>query len=245
VGRFDNTKENYKAAWRYVWKVFKREGALPWVRFVWSTVFPYSWGYPGDRYVRYVGLTVLNFGANRKWREPGPLIAKKVGASLKITKRPIIITELATDYLGGDKAQWLRQATSSYRSTPRSGPSCISIRTSRIASLVSRTGAWSSRTTARPSGCTRRSPRTVASRAPSRRRSHPCYPATRLDCRGDAPAWSTSSRTDRASANQVREALEVLATTGTIKKVVAERVFGFITAADTKEYFFHRNSLDS
>ena len=34
-------------------------------------------------------------------------------------------------------------------------------------------------------------------------------------------------------------------TTGTIKKVVAERGFGFITAADAKEYFFHRNSLDS
>ena len=33
--------------------------------------------------------------------------------------------------------------------------------------------------------------------------------------------------------------------TGTIKKVVADRGFGFITAADTKEYFFHRNSLDS
>jgi CspA family cold shock protein len=34
-------------------------------------------------------------------------------------------------------------------------------------------------------------------------------------------------------------------TTGTIKKVVAERGFGFITAADMKEYFFHRNSLDA
>ena len=33
--------------------------------------------------------------------------------------------------------------------------------------------------------------------------------------------------------------------TGTIKKVVAERGFGFITATDEKEYFFHRNSLDS
>jgi CspA family cold shock protein len=33
--------------------------------------------------------------------------------------------------------------------------------------------------------------------------------------------------------------------TGTIKKVVAERGFGFISASDTKEYFFHRNSLDS
>ena len=34
-------------------------------------------------------------------------------------------------------------------------------------------------------------------------------------------------------------------TTGTIKKVVADRGFGFITATDEKEYFFHRNSLDS
>jgi cold shock protein len=39
--------------------------------------------------------------------------------------------------------------------------------------------------------------------------------------------------------------LEVTVTTGTIKKVVADRGFGFITAEDEKEYFFHRNSLDS
>ncbi len=34
-------------------------------------------------------------------------------------------------------------------------------------------------------------------------------------------------------------------TTGTIKKVVADRGFGFIIAADSKEYFFHRGGLDS
>jgi cold shock protein len=39
--------------------------------------------------------------------------------------------------------------------------------------------------------------------------------------------------------------MEVLMTTGTIKKVVSERGFGFIAADDAKEYFFHRNSLDS
>jgi cold shock protein len=38
---------------------------------------------------------------------------------------------------------------------------------------------------------------------------------------------------------------EVTVATGTIKKVVADRGFGFITADDAKEYFFHRNSLDS
>ncbi len=43
----------------------------------------------------------------------------------------------------------------------------------------------------------------------------------------------------------VREALEVHVTTGTIKKVVADRGFGFIAAEDSKEYFFHRGGLDS
>ena len=33
-------------------------------------------------------------------------------------------------------------------------------------------------------------------------------------------------------------------TTGTIKKVIAERGFGFITAEDAKDYFFHRDGLD-
>ncbi|MHB8959567.1 MAG: cold-shock protein [Candidatus Limnocylindrales bacterium] len=33
--------------------------------------------------------------------------------------------------------------------------------------------------------------------------------------------------------------------TGTIKKVVADRGFGFITAEDAKEYFFHRSALDA
>ena len=33
--------------------------------------------------------------------------------------------------------------------------------------------------------------------------------------------------------------------TGTIKKVVADRGFGFITTPDQKDYFFHRDALDS
>jgi CspA family cold shock protein len=32
--------------------------------------------------------------------------------------------------------------------------------------------------------------------------------------------------------------------TGRIKKVVADRGFGFIAADDSKEYFFHRDGLD-
>jgi CspA family cold shock protein len=39
--------------------------------------------------------------------------------------------------------------------------------------------------------------------------------------------------------------MEVTVATGTVKKVVADRGFGFITADDSKDYFFHRNALDS
>ena len=34
-------------------------------------------------------------------------------------------------------------------------------------------------------------------------------------------------------------------TTGTVKKVVADRGFGFITGEDGKDYFFHRDSLQA
>ena len=47
------------------------------------------------------------------------------------------------------------------------------------------------------------------------------------------------------SSFPVREVWEVNVATGTIKKVVADRGFGFIAADDAKEYFFHRGGLDS
>jgi cold shock protein len=43
---------------------------------------------------------------------------------------------------------------------------------------------------------------------------------------------------------QVREEnRESIVTTGTIKRVISERGFGFIVAPDGKEYFFHRDGL--
>jgi len=37
--------------------------------------------------------------------------------------------------------------------------------------------------------------------------------------------------------------LESIVTTGTIKRVISERGFGFIAGEDGKEYFFHRAGL--
>src|SRR5205814_10729017 len=64
--------------------------------------------------------------------------------------------------------------------------------------------------------------------------------------RDDPPRGRSPSRTDRAFCPPCSgSCLEVLMTTGTIKKVIADRGFGFIAAEDAKEYFFHRGALDS
>jgi CspA family cold shock protein len=47
------------------------------------------------------------------------------------------------------------------------------------------------------------------------------------------------------SRQPFEKTVEFTLANGTIKKVVADRGFGFITASDGKDYFFHRNALDS
>jgi len=56
---------------------------------------------------------------------------------------------------------------------------------------------------------------------------------------------SPASRTLPARSAYVSRGRELSMATGTIKKVVSERGFGFIAADDGKEYFFHRDGLES
>jgi hypothetical protein len=51
-----------------------------------------------------------------------------------------------------------------------------------------------------------------------------------------------STRVDRGNWTTVEESVMP---SGTIKKVQTDRGFGFITAEDGQEYFFHRTGLDS
>jgi CspA family cold shock protein len=54
-----------------------------------------------------------------------------------------------------------------------------------------------------------------------------------------------SSRKDPSVREIYFREEELQMPTGTIKKLVSDRGFGFIAAEDGKEYFFHRTGLDS
>jgi cold shock protein len=54
-----------------------------------------------------------------------------------------------------------------------------------------------------------------------------------------------SSRKDPSVRDIFFREEELQMPTGTIKKLVSDRGFGFIAAEDGREYFFHRTGLDS
>jgi cold shock protein len=88
-------------------------------------------------------------------------------------------------------------------------------------------------------------PKEVERPAKSGRFGRICYsvcPAPQLVA---CSAWSTRllERTVRLDLRS-RSNQENIMATGTIKRIVPERGFGFIAADDSKEYFFHRSALD-
>jgi beta-mannanase len=117
LDNFDNDPERFKKAWRHIVREFRKVGADN-VRFLWT---PYIWGkgrydvaYPGNRYVDYVGVTSLNWGDTR-WKPLVGLLERPMGALRKVTGsakeprgKPVILPEVGSNYLGGDKAAWIR-----------------------------------------------------------------------------------------------------------------------------------------
>ncbi len=108
IGRFDNTVQKYKAAWRHLHTQFQKVGARKHARFIWSNYTPRKGSYPGDKVINYVGFTVLNFGSQKKWRSMTSIVNNFVKRTKQFSKRPILITEVASHFRGGNKAKWLK-----------------------------------------------------------------------------------------------------------------------------------------
>lgn len=113
-----NTSSQFVAAWRRVHGIFRRAGATN-AKWVWSPVAhyegatPFKRVYPGNAYVDWVGISGYNWGDTRswsRWQTFSEIFEKSYRIVGTITKKPIIIPEVACAESGGDKAAWIREA---------------------------------------------------------------------------------------------------------------------------------------
>ena len=116
-GPQNNTKEEFIVAWRRVVERFRGAGATN-VLWVWSPHVAYDYWdlyYPGDGYVDWVATGVLNFGPIAQWSRWWT-VAEIFGTKyerLASFGKPVMIAELGSLAVGGDRAQWYREALSS------------------------------------------------------------------------------------------------------------------------------------
>ncbi|MBB6273815.1 hypothetical protein HDF26_004288 [Pedobacter cryoconitis] len=109
--------ELYIKAYRHIHDIFVRQGATN-VVWVWCpnnvdspggpTAMQY---YPGDVYVDWVGVDGYNWGtsnSDHEW-ETFYQVFKEIYAKIAATGKPVIIGEMASDEVGGDKAKWISE----------------------------------------------------------------------------------------------------------------------------------------
>jgi hypothetical protein len=108
-----NRKGDYVAAWRHVHDLFEKAGARN-VIWVWSPNVAYDGStplqqlYPGDDYVDWVGLSgYYGTGGLEQYQTFDQIYRKTLTAVGAITKRPIVVTEVAATDAAGRKAEWI------------------------------------------------------------------------------------------------------------------------------------------
>jgi hypothetical protein len=107
------TAGQYIAAWRHIVDVFRANGADN-VRWVWNpNVGQFDGMYPGDRWVDWMALDGYNWGSYYDtWDSFDDIYASSYRAMTKLSDKPIMVAEFASNESGGDKAAWIRDALS-------------------------------------------------------------------------------------------------------------------------------------
>ena len=113
--------EIFNAFYRYVYEIFRQEGATRNVIWVWNPnggSFPdFKWNdelmyYPGDAYVDVVGMTAYNTGTyysnvGERWETFNELYDDLYARYDALYGQPLMITEFASASMGGDKVAWV------------------------------------------------------------------------------------------------------------------------------------------
>ncbi|HRI05389.1 MAG TPA: glycosyl hydrolase [Candidatus Dojkabacteria bacterium] len=118
--------EAYVKAYQRIVDIFREEGALN-VRYMWNPVM--FWPdttlryYPGDTYVDYLGLTVLNHGADgnpsdRRWKRCDEQYIKQYSV-IRSIDRPVIVVEFGSTERGGLKDEWISECIRMMQDNPR------------------------------------------------------------------------------------------------------------------------------
>ncbi len=111
--RGGNTPEEFVDAWRYVVQRFLLAGATN-AAWVWNPWKPEDMAayYPGNSYVDWVGLTLLNFGTvngDGSWDSFADLYAP-FEPWVKGYGKPALLAEFGSTDLGGDRTAWIADA---------------------------------------------------------------------------------------------------------------------------------------
>lgn len=109
----NNSVQDFLDAWRYVVTRFRQLGATN-VIWVWSPHVAYDYYpyYPGDEYVDWVATMALNFGTVAHWSRWWTF--KEIFGDkyiyLAALNKPIMIAEMSSLAMGGDREEWFREA---------------------------------------------------------------------------------------------------------------------------------------
>lgn len=113
-----NTAREFVAVWRRVYRIFRQEGATN-VRWVWSPVASFDGSvsfknvYPGDSYVHWFGLSGYNWANTREWSHRqsfSEIFGPSYRAMRRMSRKPVMISEVGCAERGEDKAAWIRNA---------------------------------------------------------------------------------------------------------------------------------------
>ena len=117
-GPQNNKPGDFIAAWKHIKDRFKTAGATN-VLWLWSPhpAYPYSDFYPGHDYVDWVGTTTINYGTVATWSQWWTFddIFGTFYKNVALYNKSIILTELSSLEVGGNRPEWFRQAFYSLR----------------------------------------------------------------------------------------------------------------------------------
>ena len=119
-----NTPEEYVAGWRYIVSFFNGMGASN-AAWVWSPWKPEAIDiyHPGDQYLDWAGLTILNYGkqaSDGSWDSFSALY-QPFHEKLAGRPAPILISEFGSTTFGGSRAEWIAEALHEIADQPKIG----------------------------------------------------------------------------------------------------------------------------